>query len=537
MFILRMPRILDRVGRGGRPLRIGYGRVFHEANSFSPIPSERADFERFHFYQGAALAQISSLRGHELKGFLRQAELSGMVAAARLAGNVQTVPLVSAMTVPSGPLTRETFDWLRDAMVRRVREAGPLDGVYLALHGSMGVLGFEGAPEAALLDAVKTASGNVPLAVSYDLHANLSPSIVDPATILTAYRTNPHRDLFSTGRRAGTLLIRSLRGQVQPTHAWRKLPMVLGGGLTVDLMQPMRGVFARARRMEQREGALAAQVFMVHPYTGAPDLGWAVHVTTDGNQALAEQLADELAEVAWAARVVGLPALRTPREALAGVRSSTLARATGTISLVDTGDVVGTGTPGGSTHLLDAIVRHGSDLTVFVPLTDPAALAVCWGRAVGETVDLTLRGIPTLGTQPEVAVRGVVRAQRHTEFGRVVRLDSGRLSLAITDRPTYTLQPRFWREIGLDPWKADAIVQRSFFHYRFFYAWVNRKNIGVQTAGASDLENIKHRQFDQPVWPSANVCDWRPFDRIRRGLGPLEKLTVAAPVSPQPASC
>ncbi len=512
------PSLFQRTGRGGRPLRIGYGRVFHEANSFSPIPSERGDFERLHYFEGDALADICRLRGHELKGFLRQAELSGFVTAARVAGNVETVPLVSAMTVPSGPLTRETFDWLRGAMVRRVREAGPLDGVYLALHGSMRVLGLEGAPEAQLIAAVKGASHDAPIAVSYDLHANLSPSIVDPATIVTAYRTNPHRDLFSTGLRAGSLLIRALRGQVRPTHAWRKLPMVLGGGLTIDLMQPMRAVFARARRMERREGALSAHVFMVHPYTDAPDLGWAVHVTTDGDQALANRLADELAEIAWATRVVKLPQFLSPSETVAEVRASTLARATGTISVVDTGDVVGTGTPGGSTHLLEAILRDGKDLTVYIPLTDPAALEACWGRPEGETVDLTLRGIPTIGVQPEIAFRGVLRAQRHTEFGRVVRLDAGTVSVALTDRPTYTVHPRFWREIGLDPWKADAIVQRSFFHYRFFYVAMNRKNVGVQTAGASDLENVKRKRFDMPVWPSADVQDWRPFDRVRRGI-------------------
>jgi microcystin degradation protein MlrC len=67
------------------------------------------------------------------------------------------------------------------------------------------------------------------LAVSYDLHANLSSGIVvDPADVLIAYRTNPHWDLAPTGFRAGNRLIRALRGHIAPVHAWRKLPVVLG---------------------------------------------------------------------------------------------------------------------------------------------------------------------------------------------------------------------------------------------------------------------------------------------------------------------
>ena len=31
------PRLAARLGRGARPLRIAYGRIFHEANAYSPV--------------------------------------------------------------------------------------------------------------------------------------------------------------------------------------------------------------------------------------------------------------------------------------------------------------------------------------------------------------------------------------------------------------------------------------------------------------------------------------------------------------------
>jgi microcystin degradation protein MlrC len=47
--------------------------------------------------------------------------------------------------------------------------------------------------------------------------------------VLIAFRTNPHWDLAPTGSR-GQPLIRALRSKCAPVHAWRKLPVVLGGG-------------------------------------------------------------------------------------------------------------------------------------------------------------------------------------------------------------------------------------------------------------------------------------------------------------------
>jgi microcystin degradation protein MlrC len=210
---VKLTRLLPSLGRGGRPLRIAYGRIFHEANAYSPIPTERPDFERLHDLEGEALARATSLRGTELKSFMPHAELTGFRQAARLAGGVETIPLASSLAVPGGPLSRPTFDWLLDRLLARLRAAGPLDGVYLALHGSMQVADLDEAPEAEILRRVREVVGRAAkIAVSYDLHANLSEGLVAPVDVLIAYRTNPHWDLAPTGFRAGNRLIRALRG-------------------------------------------------------------------------------------------------------------------------------------------------------------------------------------------------------------------------------------------------------------------------------------------------------------------------------------
>ncbi len=517
-----------KLGRGGRPLRIAYGRIFHEGNAFSPLPTDRKRFEDFHVHEGETLAQKCTLRGKELEGFLSQAELSGFVQSARLAGNVECVPLFSAMTVPSGRLTPKTFAWLQERLLTTLKQAGEVDGVYLALHGAMQVEGMDESPEGRLIADVRALVGDeVAIAASYDLHANMSPSMVDPLTILTAYRTNPHRDLLQTGFRAGKRLIKALRGEIQPTHAWRKLPMLMGGGTTVDLFKPMRGIFKYMRTLEKDPRVLTAHLFMVHPFSEAPDLGWAVHITTDNDPALAEQLADDLAERCFAVKDEPLPPMRTPEQAFADVKDKSLWTRTGPVSLVDVSDIVGAGAPGGNTRVLQAALKSPDDLRIYVPIHDPIAVQKHKDASIGEAVEVLVQGFPADGSQPAVPLSGVLAACIDNESGTVLRIDVGKISVALTDRPPLTVSPRFWRELGLSPWQADAIVQKMFFHYRFFYVALNRGNIPVLTEGSTSLNNIQKLDFDLPIWPNDPVTDWRAFDRVRRGLEPAP-VAVAA---------
>lgn len=514
-----------KLGRGPRPLRIAYGRLFHEANSRSPILTELADFDRMHHVRGEALAQACGLRGTELKSFMPHAELTGFRQAARLAGNVETVPLTSALAVPSGPLSRACWDALSGELLESLRDAGPIDGVYLALHGSMQVDGLDEAPEAWLLREVRRVIGaEVKLAVSYDLHANLSNGLVDPVDVLVAYRTNPHWDLAPTGFRAGNRLIRTLRGEIAPVHAWRKLPMVLGGGNTIDFLQPMRAVFRAMRALEKDPRVVSASLFMVHPYTSAEHLGWAVHVTTNGDARLANELVERFTDRVWEERKSRLPAMLSASEGIAAARSARregvgLARL-GAAIFVDVDDIVGAGAPGGNTRIAAAFLESGRDLVAFVPVHDPALVAELWDTSAGSRRAVTLRG--TRGyDMPPVALDAIVVARATGDFGRMVRLDvkhadGGTLHVVITDGPPLPIHPSFWRSVGLSARDADVIVQKNFFHYRLFYATTAFAHFPVSTGGATSFDQVIHARGIVPTEPATSLAEWRDADPILR---------------------
>lgn len=496
------------LGRGGKPLRIGYGRVFHEACARSPILTERADFERMHHLAGEALARATTLRGAELASFMPHAELTGFRQAARLAGGVEAVPLQSSLAVPNGPMSGQCFAWLLDGLEERLRAAGVLDGVYLALHGSMQVEGLPRPPEAVILERVRALVGDrAKIAVSYDLHANLTTGLIDGIDVVTAYRSNPHWDLAPTGFRAGNRLIRALRGEVRPVHAWRKLPMVLGGGTTIDFLAPMRAVFRHAKRLERDPRVLAAHVFMVHPFTSAPDLGWAVQVTTDGDRALADSLASALADHAWSVRDVEMPRSYSVDEALDDVARG-VARRLGPVTLVDGDDIVGAGAPGGNTWIVRALAENDRGLRAFVPVHDPALVDEVWQAPLGARRAVTLRGTPGYG-MPEVPLDAEIAARATSEFGRMVRLDVGSFHVVVCDRPPLPIHPSFWAKVGLRARDADLIVQKNFFHYRMFYATTSFRHLLVHSDGATSLRRVREQPYRVPTHPRDRVRDWR----------------------------
>ena len=495
-------------------MRIGIARINSETNAFSPEATHLADFERFHLLDEASLAIATGRFRAELPGLALNAELSGARRALEKAG-VEAVPLMSAWALPSGPLTEATEQALIDRLLDAIDRAGPLDGIYLALHGAMRSK-VGGEPEERILRAVKAAHPALKVAVSYDLHGQMTAPKVELPDVVTAYRTNPHRDLRKVGARSADLLVRTIRGAIRPTVAWRTLPLVFGGGSTLDFLMPMRKVFRLLKRMEKDPRVLYVSAFTVHVWSDSPDLGWSAVVLTDDDQALAERLAEEIAEALWAVRHEPMPTLHDPAEAFALAEGALLARKTGAVFFSDTGDVVGAGAVGESTHILAEALRHPR-LTTYVPIRDAEVVDELWERPVGSEVSVSVGGKLAPEAHAPLALEGrPIHRGRSDYFGRHVTIDAGPAQVVITEQAPYTLKPSFWTDAGLSPWGADVIVVKSLFHFRIYHAHIARKYVGVRCGGTTDFDAFRSVDFREAVHPLDEVADWRPADRRRR---------------------
>lgn len=493
--------------------RIAFARVMQETNALSPVPTELADFEGSHYLVGDALLRAVSKGGHEVEGFFKRAELAGAVSAIRDADAVP-VPILSAWASSGGKLSRACFDTLCIRLADGLRAAKP-DGVYLALHGAMGVDGLRD-PETELLRIARDAAGGVPVTTTHDLHANLTRERVAAADVIVGYQTNPHRDHAKVGARATELLLQILDGHA-PSVAWRTLPMLLGGGKTIDFLKPMRAVFRRMAAAEKRGEVLSVSTFMCHPWNDDPALGWST--LAYGDAAKAESLADELAEMCWARRHELPPEFSTAGDGLRAARAATVRRKLGVVTMSDASDVVTAGAPGDSTHLLRAMLAEGGGLLTYAAVRDPSAIDRLWGAAVGDAVETTVGGSLDPASGPPLPVRGVVANKLEQKgFLRTIVLEIDHVRLVITEGPSMVMRPSFYRDVGLPLWKADIVMVKNFFPFLMFFLPYNRKTIFVRTSGSTDFDAAYRLTFDGPMHPRDPVDDWRPRDRARRGV-------------------
>lgn len=501
--------------------RIAYARLSLETNALSPVWTTLEDFERTHLIEDPEeLAARCAPDGFEAPGFLKNAELSGFLRAVEAwDGEVEAVPVLSAWTVPGGPLSPEAWMVLRSRIIEGLAAAGPLDGVFLSLHGALCVPGVDD-PEGSLLEAVRNLVGPIPIGVSMDLHANLTAKKVGVTPIVGAYRTNPHRDHARVGRRVGEMLLRAIDGEVRPVAAWRTLPLLLGGGISVDFLNPMRPIYRWMRRVERDPRVLYVSLFQSQPWLDQPEVGWATHVVTDGDPELASRLAEELADLCWEVRHEQPPDFPGPIDAIERARKARWARRLGTICMVDASDVVGAGGTGDNTRLLRSLLEHAADLRCYFPLRDPAAVEALWGSRPGERVQLRVGGSLDPSRNEPLPVIGRVRRQMDTgNFGRAVHLQVDHVELVITEGANLVVKPRFYTQIGLDPWKADVVVVKSLFPFRLFFAPMNRYTLYVRTEGITDFDAaLREIPWDTPLHPRDEIACWRPTDRRRRGV-------------------
>ncbi|OHD71088.1 MAG: hypothetical protein A2177_00315 [Spirochaetes bacterium RBG_13_68_11] len=482
--------------------RIAIAEISQETNSFSPVPTTLVDFEAEGIWRGSQIIDRSLGEKTAIGGFLR---------AVHDLGRGEVVPLLRASAVPGGSMEREVYDRFKAEIVEGLRAAGRIDGVYLPLHGAMGVEGMRD-PEGDLLEAVRSVVGaEVPVGYSFDQHANLTERRAELATFIVGYKTNPHRDHLRTGYDSTRLLLAAVRGEVKPVMVARKMCLLKGGGMDIDFLPPMRSIFRRMKQMERADEVLSVPIFPVHLWLDDPELGWSTVAVTDGDRALAEKTADELADRCWAVRAAPHAKGLAPEEAVAIAKRSGLARFFGTIAVCDAADTTGTGAPGDGTKMLKALLEGGRDLVSYVPVRDPAAVALLWDAAEGSTVTARIGGGLAPQYNSPVEATGTVLRKLSGERGRTVILRSGGVHVILTELPETAAKPGYFKDLGLSLWKADLVVVKNLFPFRYNYVLYNRMTLEVLTPGASDVDvhRLPYTRISRAIYPLDEIESWR----------------------------
>src|SRR5512134_1890718 len=213
----------------------------HETNTFSNVPTDRAQFEARDLRYGGEI--VETYRGTGTC-------LGGMIAAAERLG-ATLLPSVAASASPAGLVTRDIYEHVKQRMLADLKAAGRVDGVLLDLHGAMVPEGLDDG-EGDVIAAVRAVVGPaVPIAVTLDLHGNLSEAMVRGADLLHGYKTYPHVDMAERGVEATERLADTIARRIRPTAAFRRPPLLPPIGSQRTAVGPMRRLYDMADEMER----------------------------------------------------------------------------------------------------------------------------------------------------------------------------------------------------------------------------------------------------------------------------------------------
>ena len=447
---------LSSCGGGGdsASYRVAVASFQHETCTFCPGGDISAEDWQVRLEGDEVLTS-----GSYVRGFVSQAEDYG---------DIELVGLRSPSGVFGGSSrswnTKEAFDGFLDAMIEDLEAAMPVDGVYLALHGAMAVRDVP-RPEAEIARRFREVVGpGVPIAGTFDLHGNEDEEFLRHADFAFVTKRYPHYDATVQGGRAARAVHRVMTGTYTPTTATRKPGVITATVLQWTGQSPSMDIMERARRWEAREDDAFVSVFYGYPWSDVPDVGATVHVMTNGDQALADRIADDMDDFIWRVRedfaIGGYP---LPDEAAQQVRNAVRSGAV-PVAVGDHSD-----RPGDATHIFKAFEAAGIERVLHGAISDPAVLErlVESGASVGDPFDEEIGGFTPSGGTParltgELAYLGEWRGY---DVVAVVRYGNGSAVILV---PAYTqiTDPEAFRFGPLDPDTFDVFVVKSRVHFR-----------------------------------------------------------------------
>ena len=484
-------------------MRIAIAGFMHESNTFNLLRTDRAAFAAQSLTFGRDLLDEWRDAHHEVGGFIQSAKSEGY----------EPVPIVMAWATPSGPVADDVFNEITSHIIEGVRREKP-DGLLLALHGAMVADSHLDADGEIVLRLRKALGPAFPIAVTLDLHGNLSQRLIDNCDLAVAYRTCPHIDQFECGQRAAWLLVHLIRGEIRPYMKLAKPPLIVNIMAHDTSTEPLRWFMQLAHDLERQPGILAVSLLPGFAYADVPQMGPSVVVVADGDAELTRREADDLATALWDARHQLNADL--PDAATAVAQALQVERLP--VVLVDTGDNVGGGSAGDGTVILQELLRQGATDSV-VCLYAPEEVARCVAAGVANDVTLTvggevdrLHGDPVDvtgrvrllhdGTYIEPEVRHGGRRVNHMGTTALVELPGRNLLVLTTQRhPPFSLGQLTC--LGIEPRRQRILVVKAAIAYKAAYAPIAGTIIAVDTPGltAVNPKRFNYRHIRRPLFP------------------------------------
>ena len=483
-------------------LKVALLGIYHESNTFVPLPTTLSDFQKGHYLKGGAIRSEYQKAHHEIGGMLEVMDQEG----------IEVVPVLYAEATPGGTVSAEAYQLLLDDMMQELEKVLPVDGCLVVPHGA-GVSEEFPDLDGHWLSLLRARVGeSMPIMGTLDLHANVSPAMTSSTNALISYKQNPHIDQRQRGKEAARLLVQCLQAKIKPVQVLVQVPVAISIEQQFTDHEPCKSLYAYAEELSQPEEILSVSIQLGFPYADVEEVGMSVIVVSDNTPDKALATGKKLASYIVDHRNSFVGRKNDIPSSLARIKDSEKP-----VLLLDMGDNVGGGGPGNNTCILEALEADGR-YRYFICIYDPQAVMEAGKHQAGDSFDLSMVGTGEQGTETHTLTVTLVQltdgnfTEENPRHGGQVNFRMGDTAIVSTAQGSVLMLtslrvlPFSLRQLTsstIDPAHFDAIVAKGVNAPIAAYSPVCPTIIQVNTPGVTQADmtlfDFHHRR--KPLFP------------------------------------
>ncbi len=157
--------------------------------------------------------------------------------------NITFIPNKFYRSLPGGPVDKKFFIKTINNITNDLIKSKPIDGILLIMHGAMYVKGISD-PEGFFIKKIRSkVSKNCKISLSYDLHGQMTDTIIRNIDYFAAYKTAPHIDVKQTYSRSLKMLIDGILKNKKNHIIWEKIPVLVSGEMSSTIVEPCKKIY------------------------------------------------------------------------------------------------------------------------------------------------------------------------------------------------------------------------------------------------------------------------------------------------------
>ena len=491
-------------------LRLAVAGITQESNTFAPFPSVIGDFS---IETGAGVLKSSVGTNTEVGGFLKALD----------ALQVQAVPLISAFAVPAGPVSDQAFEYLCNLLIQHI-SGSEFDGLLLSLHGAWSSVSYPSA-DAELVKRVRKSIGSqIPIVVTLDFHANVTPSLVREVQGLVGYRTYPHIDMAETGEKAASLLYEVVTRGLSPHLYWLSIPLLAPPQSATTDRSPIKDVIDELDRALPSDLVLSSSFFCVQPWLDLKDLSSSLVVVARSESPAIPETLRGIASELWNRRREFDTNWTAPEDLISQID----AEKSRPVLVSEAFDATAGGATGDNPGLLSILLPHRDRLSACLFLVDQEIADEAQELGLGKNfqgligakldhrfgapqmIDARVRHL----SDGSFAFKGPVFRDRKVTMGPTAVLETGRLKLVVASRSALVIDPELYRSQQIEPREQDVVAVKSPSLFRPGYASMLVRVVHLDMPGAcrGNLPKMPFVNLTRPMSPFDDFS-WRIADQ------------------------